>query len=152
MGAKRKGTFSRISNFKKARQSTGSPAGGKHMSHTQEKEKENLPVWLRITLGAIIYSLYPQAKHPYYGDRMFRCARRARVLCQRRHDTSIRDAFPIWLLSITCPRFANRSRRFIDTYDKGLNGKQAAWAARKYCGHCVLPDLLMNDLEKANFN
>ena len=46
--------------------------------------------------------IIPTAKHPYYGDRMFRCARRVRVLCQRRHDMSIRDAFPIWLLSIPC--------------------------------------------------
>ena len=26
-------------------------------------------------------------------------------------------------------KFAIRSRRFIDAYDRGLDGKQAAWAA-----------------------
>jgi len=31
-----------------------------------------------------------------------------------------------------------------------LNGRQAAWAARKYKGHRVLPESLMDDLEKAN--
>ncbi|KIJ58494.1 hypothetical protein HYDPIDRAFT_178060 [Hydnomerulius pinastri MD-312] len=29
-------------------------------------------------------------------------------------------------------RFANRSRRFLDAYRRGLNGKQAAWANKKY--------------------
>jgi len=38
----------------------------------------------------------------------------------------------------------------MDAYMKGLNGQQAAWAARKYQGHRVLPESLMDDLEKAN--
>jgi len=46
-------------------------------------------------------------------------------------------------------RFANRSRRFMDAYNKGLDGKQAAWASRKYRGHRVLPASLMDDMEKA---
>jgi hypothetical protein len=49
-------------------------------------------------------------------------------------------------------RFTNCSHQFIDAYDKGLNEKQAALAARKYCGHHILPDSLMNDLENANFS
>jgi hypothetical protein len=49
----------------------------------------------------------------------------------------------------TVRRFANRSRRFIDAYNKGLTGQQAAWAARKYRGHRVLPETLMDDLEKS---
>jgi len=51
---------------------------------------------------------------------------------------------------ITCFSFANRSMWFMDAYDKGLNGQQAAWAARKYRGHRVLPESLMDDLKKAN--
>jgi hypothetical protein len=47
-------------------------------------------------------------------------------------------------------RFANRSRRFMDAYRRGLSGSQAAWAARKYRGHRVLPETLMDDLEKAH--
>jgi hypothetical protein len=47
-------------------------------------------------------------------------------------------------------RFANRSRRFMDAYSRGLNGKQAAWASRKYRGHRVLPESLMDELEKAH--
>jgi hypothetical protein len=45
-------------------------------------------------------------------------------------------------------KFANKSRRFIDAYQKGLNGRQAAWAARKYQSHRVLPPGFMEDLEK----
>jgi hypothetical protein len=37
----------------------------------------------------------------------------------------------------------------MDVYMKGLNGRQAAWAARKYKGHRVLLETLMDDLEKA---
>ena len=43
-------------------------------------------------------------------------------------------------------KFATRSRRFLDAYDRGLNGKQAAWAARKYRGHRVLPLDIMEEL------
>ena len=45
-------------------------------------------------------------------------------------------------------KFATRSRRFLDAYDRGLNGKQAAWAARKYRGHRVLPQDIMDELGK----
>ncbi|KJA13708.1 hypothetical protein HYPSUDRAFT_151281 [Hypholoma sublateritium FD-334 SS-4] len=48
----------------------------------------------------------------------------------------------------TMRKFANRSRRFMDAYDRGLNGRQAAWATRKYRGHRVLPEGIMNELEK----
>ncbi|KAI6101837.1 hypothetical protein F5141DRAFT_1190105 [Pisolithus sp. B1] len=37
---------------------------------------------------------------------------------------------------------------FIDAYKHGLNGAQAAWAVRKYCGHQVLPENLMAELDK----
>jgi hypothetical protein len=47
-------------------------------------------------------------------------------------------------------RFATRSRRFMDAYEKGLNGKQAAWASRKYRGHRVLPNNILDELDKAN--
>ena len=47
-------------------------------------------------------------------------------------------------------RFANRSRRFMDAYAHGLNGQQAAWAAKKYKGHRILPETLMNDLDAAH--
>jgi hypothetical protein len=44
----------------------------------------------------------------------------------------------------------NMSQCFADTYQKGLNRKQAVWATKKYHGHRVLPINLMNDLKKAN--
>ncbi|THU81191.1 hypothetical protein K435DRAFT_694079, partial [Dendrothele bispora CBS 962.96] len=43
-----------------------------------------------------------------------------------------------------------RSHKFMDAYLKGLNGRQAAWAARKYRGHWVFPASLMADMEKEN--
>ncbi|KDQ28737.1 hypothetical protein PLEOSDRAFT_1075675 [Pleurotus ostreatus PC15] len=40
-------------------------------------------------------------------------------------------------------RYSRRCRRFIDAYRKGLDGKQAAWANKKYQGHWVLPESLL---------
>jgi hypothetical protein len=45
-------------------------------------------------------------------------------------------------------KFATRSRRFMDAYARGLNGRQAAWAARKYRGHRVLPEGILEELDK----
>ncbi|KAJ7347452.1 hypothetical protein DFH08DRAFT_699330, partial [Mycena albidolilacea] len=39
--------------------------------------------------------------------------------------------------------FSTRSDRFMDTYRKGLNGLQAAWAGKRYRGHHVLPKNIM---------
>ena len=36
-------------------------------------------------------------------------------------------------------RFSMYSCCFMDAYEKGLNGKQAAWANKKYKGHHVIP-------------
>jgi len=38
----------------------------------------------------------------------------------------------------------------MDAYRQGLDGKQAAWANKKYRGHRVLPDSLMKDMDDAN--
>jgi hypothetical protein len=38
----------------------------------------------------------------------------------------------------------------MDAYHKGPNGKEAAWASKKYHGHRVLPPSLMEDLDRAN--
>lgn len=63
-----------------------------------------------------------------------------------RNTLAALDAVPLESMR----RFANRSRRFIDAYSRGLTGSQAAWAARKYRGHRVLPESIMDDLEKAS--
>ena len=48
-------------------------------------------------------------------------------------------------------KFATRSRRFtVDAYARGLNGRQAAWAARKYRGHRVLPEWILEELDRKN--
>ncbi|KAF8128448.1 hypothetical protein K438DRAFT_1443396, partial [Mycena galopus ATCC 62051] len=36
-------------------------------------------------------------------------------------------------------RFVLHTHRFADAYRHGLDRPQAAWAARKYKGHCMLP-------------
>ena len=38
-----------------------------------------------------------------------------------------------------------------DAYERGLNGGQAAWAARKYKGHRVLPHEIMEELGRNKF-
>ncbi|KAG2034209.1 hypothetical protein BDR03DRAFT_870614, partial [Suillus americanus] len=43
--------------------------------------------------------------------------------------------------------FAIRSRHFIDAYQRGLNGMQAAWAVEKYCGHRVLPESIVHHFD-----
>jgi hypothetical protein len=35
----------------------------------------------------------------------------------------------------------------MDAYRKGLNGKQATWAAKKYCGHRTIPDTILAELD-----
>jgi len=37
----------------------------------------------------------------------------------------------------------------MDAYEQGLNGRQAAWAARKYRGQRVIPANIMDELDKA---
>jgi len=44
-------------------------------------------------------------------------------------------------------RFATRSRCFMDGYRRGLNGKQATWASKKYRGHRVLPETILEEIE-----
>ncbi|KAI0054857.1 hypothetical protein BV25DRAFT_1816438 [Artomyces pyxidatus] len=45
-------------------------------------------------------------------------------------------------------RFSTRTHRFEDAYRRGLSGKQAAWATKKYHGHRVLPDTILDQLEE----
>ncbi|KIK77399.1 hypothetical protein PAXRUDRAFT_43652, partial [Paxillus rubicundulus Ve08.2h10] len=45
--------------------------------------------------------------------------------------------------------YATRSHQFIDAYQKGLDGKQATWAAKNYCGHCVLLPSILWEFDKA---
>ncbi|PBK93484.1 hypothetical protein ARMGADRAFT_1045964 [Armillaria gallica] len=51
---------------------------------------------------------------------------------------------------VSMHRFVNCSLRFMDAYACGLNGRQAAWAARHYRGHQVLPDSILEELKKEN--
>ncbi|KAJ7351591.1 hypothetical protein DFH08DRAFT_806310 [Mycena albidolilacea] len=48
--------------------------------------------------------------------------------------------------------FGNRSSKFADAYANGLNRRQAAWAAHKYCGHHVIPESTLEELEAAGID
>ncbi|KAF9514416.1 hypothetical protein BS47DRAFT_1453486 [Hydnum rufescens UP504] len=61
-----------------------------------------------------------------------------------RNVISALESVPI----LSMRQFFTRSLRFMDAYRKGLNGVQVAWANKKYRGHRVLPDTLMDDLDK----
>ncbi|KIJ30235.1 hypothetical protein M422DRAFT_187430, partial [Sphaerobolus stellatus SS14] len=43
-------------------------------------------------------------------------------------------------------RFAIRSARFMAACKLGLSGSQAVWANKKYHGHRVLPEHILNEL------
>ncbi|KAJ7720589.1 hypothetical protein DFH07DRAFT_759955 [Mycena maculata] len=47
------------------------------------------------------------------------------------------------------PRFCNRSLRYADAYSKGLNGREAAYATKKYRGHRSIPNDYLNDFEQS---
>lgn len=36
----------------------------------------------------------------------------------------------------------------MDAYRRGLDGTQAAWAAKKYRGHRVLPEAIMQEFDR----
>ena len=38
----------------------------------------------------------------------------------------------------------------MDAYNRGLDGKQATWATRKYRGHRVLPETIMAEFDAAH--
>lgn len=40
-----------------------------------------------------------------------------------------------------------RSQCFIKAYQLGLNGKQAAWAAKKYHGHRTIPTTILQQFD-----
>ncbi|KAG1741637.1 hypothetical protein EDB19DRAFT_1634433 [Suillus lakei] len=48
----------------------------------------------------------------------------------------------------TSQRFSNRASRFLDGYQKGLNGKQATWVNKRYRGHHTLPDSILKELDE----
>ena len=54
------------------------------------------------------------------------------------------DSVPLQMMR----KFMTCSRRVMDEYNRGLNGKQAAWAARKYWGRRLLPPNIFEELEK----
>lgn len=56
------------------------------------------------------------------------------------------------LIEICFNRYFVRTQRFMYAYRRGLSGKQAAWVSKKYHGHRVLPNSILDDLEKAGIS
>jgi len=55
------------------------------------------------------------------------------------------DSVPLTLIW----KFARKSARYMDAYRKGLTGKAAEFATRKYHSHRRVPATVFDDLEKA---
>ena len=80
-----------------------------------------------------------------YAKRLYRlCPESSREDQLEKNSLNSLEAIPL----DTMRKFATRSCRFMDAYDQGLNGRQAAWATRKYRGHRVIPATIMDELEK----
>ncbi|KAH6908666.1 hypothetical protein BKA70DRAFT_1103302, partial [Coprinopsis sp. MPI-PUGE-AT-0042] len=54
------------------------------------------------------------------------------------------DSVPL----ICMRRFANHADRFADAYRQKLTGAVAIWATRRYHGHRVLPNTIMDEIEE----
>ncbi|CDO74688.1 hypothetical protein BN946_scf184960.g2 [Trametes cinnabarina] len=81
-----------------------------------------------------------------YAKRIYRMlsASSAEAVLERNVCSSL-DAVPL----LSMRRFYTRSHRFMDAYQHGLNGTQAAWAAKKYRSHRVLPNDILDELGRA---
>jgi len=58
------------------------------------------------------------------------------------------DQIPLALIR----KFARKSARYMDAYRKGITGKAAEYAIRKYHSHRRVPMSIYNDLEEAGIN
>ncbi|KAF8815653.1 hypothetical protein BYT27DRAFT_7079561 [Phlegmacium glaucopus] len=65
---------------------------------------------------------------------------KTRILCQKTRTSSLKLDYLI--------SYANRAARFISAYGQGLSSLEAAWANRKYHGHCTLPPDMALKLKK----
>ncbi|EIW77797.1 hypothetical protein CONPUDRAFT_62226 [Coniophora puteana RWD-64-598 SS2] len=50
-------------------------------------------------------------------------------------------------LTFCIRRYANRAARFISAYAGGLTGAELAWVNRKYSGHRILPQFMINEVK-----
>jgi DNA-directed RNA polymerase subunit N (RpoN/RPB10) len=51
---------------------------------------------------------------------------------------------------VSMRKYACRAQWFMHAYHEGLDGKDAAWACKKYRGHRVIPSFLLASLDKPN--
>jgi hypothetical protein len=49
---------------------------------------------------------------------------------------------------ITIKKFARKSWKYMDIYRKGVTGKLAEFAVKKYKSHCHVPDTIYNEINE----
>ncbi|KAI0746421.1 hypothetical protein C8Q80DRAFT_1121264 [Daedaleopsis nitida] len=64
------------------------------------------------------------------------------ILCLKEMIVELQCCLKIW-------KFFTQTQRFMDAYRKVLSGKQVAWASKKYRGHHMLPEKIMEELDAA---
>ncbi|THU81889.1 hypothetical protein K435DRAFT_692679, partial [Dendrothele bispora CBS 962.96] len=81
-----------------------------------------------------------------YAKRLYRlCPESSLEADLERNTLSSLNAIPL----ICIRRFCNRALRYTDAYEKGLNGREAAYAAKRYRGHRAIPKDYLKDFEKS---
>jgi len=51
---------------------------------------------------------------------------------------------------VSMQKYACHAQQLVHAYHKGINGKDAAWACKKYRGHRVIPSFILASLDKPN--
>jgi hypothetical protein len=81
-----------------------------------------------------------------FAKRLYRlCPESSKEEDLERNTINLVDAIPL----VAMRRFVNRTTRFADAYQHGLNGAEAAWAGKQYHGHRMLPAAYCEELEQA---
>ncbi|CAK5262712.1 unnamed protein product [Mycena citricolor] len=81
-----------------------------------------------------------------YAKRLYRlCEESSKEEDLRRNMLNALDSIPL----ICMRRFCNRSLRYADAYAKGMNGREAAYATKRYRGHRSIPVDYMKDFESS---
>ncbi|KIK82357.1 hypothetical protein PAXRUDRAFT_95498, partial [Paxillus rubicundulus Ve08.2h10] len=81
-----------------------------------------------------------------YTKQLYHCCSLSSKEADLELNVIILDSVPIESIC----KFETCSLHFMDAYHKGLNGKKAAFVARKCCGHQTLPLSVFDNLERAN--
>ncbi|KAG0700911.1 hypothetical protein DFH29DRAFT_876281 [Suillus ampliporus] len=83
----------------------------------------------------------------FSGEQCWGCAKHEYHKCPPSQKDADLERNVIKALDSVTLESMHKSQRFMDAYRKGLNGQQAAWAAKLYHGHRVLPEAIMHELD-----